>query len=233
MATYNGEKYIKEQLDSILCQLNSNDEVIISDDNSKDGTLNIIRNFKDKRIKIFRNEGKGLIDNFENSLAKSSGDVIFLADQDDIWCENKVKIFLEDFKNGYDLILSDGIIFDSETNIVLQDSFFKFNKSKKGIVNNFFRNSYMGCCMAFTSEVKVKILPFPRRIPMHDIWIGLVAELYFKVNFNKNKLIRYRKHFNNVSTTSSGKSKYSFFCKIKFRINLINGLIMRYLNFVN
>lgn len=218
IATFNGEKYIKEQLESLLFQLDKNDEIIISDDNSSDNTISIINEFKDDRIKIFKGPEKGLISNFENALTKSSGDYIFLCDQDDIWSDNKIQICVEDFKNGFDLVLSDCLIFSSNTKEILHTSFFKFNNSKKGIINNLINNSYIGCCMAFKKELKCKILPFPKHIPMHDSWIGINAELYFSVKFNTNKLINYRKHSENVSDTSTGISKYSFIKKVSFRV---------------
>ena len=91
IATYNGEKYIKEQLSSILSQLEENDEVIISDDSSTDNTIQIVENFKDKRIRIFREQKfKSPIYNFENAISKATGDIIFLSDQDDIWHKAKV-----------------------------------------------------------------------------------------------------------------------------------------------
>lgn len=228
IATYNGEKYIKEQLDSILCQLSIVDEVIISDDNSSDSTLDIIQNYNDSRIKIFKNKGQGLIENFENALLNSSGDYIFLSDQDDIWVENKVTECRNDFEKGYQLILSDCSVFDSESETVIHDSFFEFNNSQKGIVNNLVNNSYIGCCMAFKKELKGKILPFPKHVPMHDSWIGINAELYFSVKFNQKKLISYRKHSKNVSDTGSGISKYSFFKKVSFRILLVYYIIIRF-----
>jgi glycosyltransferase involved in cell wall biosynthesis len=230
LATYNGEKYIKEQLESILLQLQINDEIIVSDDNSLDHTLKIIREFKDNRIKIFKSNGKGLISNFENALTKASGDYIFLCDQDDIWFNNKIELCVADFQKGFDLVLSDCHVFNSNTNEILHDSFFRFNNSKKGIINNLINNSYIGCCMAFRKELKNKILPFPKHIPMHDSWIGINAELYFSVNYNKNKLINYRKHSGNASDTSSGVSKYSFLKKISFRIITVYYLIARFLN---
>lgn len=93
MTTYNGEKYISVQLDSILKQLSENDEVIISDDSSTDRTVDVIKNFKDKRIKLYEdNHFHSPIFNFENALEKASGDIIFLSDQDDVWLDNKVKI---------------------------------------------------------------------------------------------------------------------------------------------
>ena len=93
MATHNGGKYIKEQIDSILVQISNEDELIISDDSSTDDTVEIIKKIKDKRIKLFENNkffSPNL--NFENALLHSKGDIIFLSDQDDIWKKDKVKI---------------------------------------------------------------------------------------------------------------------------------------------
>ncbi|OUC60285.1 glycosyltransferase [Acinetobacter seifertii] len=77
MATYNGEKYIKEQLVSILKQISETDEVIISDDSSVDNTLNIIKSINDSRVKVYRNCFRNVIKNFEFSISKASGDIIF------------------------------------------------------------------------------------------------------------------------------------------------------------
>jgi len=84
MATFNGERYLKEQLDSILSQLGDEDELIISDDGSSDKTLEIIHAYKDKRIRFFHNRRKGIANNFENALSRARGEFIFLADQDDV-----------------------------------------------------------------------------------------------------------------------------------------------------
>ena len=228
IATYNGEKYIKQQLDSILNQIGIDDEVIISDDNSTDGTVGIINSFNDKRISIHKNKGKGLHQNFENAIINSKGDYIFLSDQDDVWMSNKVNICLKDFQQGYDLILSDCSIFNSETGEIVEESFFSFNNSNKGIINNIIKNSYIGCCMAFSSRLKDKVLPFPKTIPMHDSWIGITGELFFKVNFNKEKLIKYRIHSKNASYTGTGKSKYSLLKKVSFRLSLCYALCRRF-----
>lgn len=229
MATYNGEEFIKDQLDSILSQLGDGDEVIISDDGSQDKTLSIIRGFNDRRIKVFWNLSKGIVSNFENAIMNSRGEYIFMADQDDIWCENKIAVVMIDFQEGYDLIVSDCIIFESSTNEILQDSFYSFSNSRKGIVKNIIKNSYIGCCIAFNSKIKNIAVPFPSMIPMHDSWIGINAEIHGKVNFNKAKLIKYRKHFKNASYTSSGISKFSLYKKVFYRVVLVTNLFLKYL----
>lgn len=219
MATYNGEKYIKEQLASILPQLQENDEVVISDDSSTDKTIEIIESFNDKRIILIKEQKfKSPIFNFENSLKNSTGDVIFLSDQDDVWMNNKVSVLLK-YLNDFDLVLSDAFIVDENLNII-SDSFYLINGSKKGFLKNIIKNSYLGCAMAFNRKILDKSLPFPKKIPMHDWWLGLIGEKYGKIFFVKEKLIKYRRHGGNASPTGE-KSHYNFFDKLGFRIKII------------
>lgn len=216
--TYNGEKYIKEQLDSILSQLGENDEVIISDDSSSDSTLHIIKSFRDDRIKIYpNNHFKSPIFNLENALEKASGDYIFLSDQDDIWLDQKVYKCLDLLKTS-DCVLSDAIVVDSNKN-TLYESFFKKNKSKPGFLRNIIKNSYIGCCMCFNKKILKMILPFPKNLPMHDIWIGLISEKMGKVVFFEEPMIFYRRHGENASF-SSEKSKNPILYRIQYRIFL-------------
>lgn len=99
IATYNGGKYIKEQLDSILFQLGKDDEVIISDDSSTDDTLSILESYHDERIVILTNQKfHSPVYNFENALKSAKGDFIFLSDQDDIWEPTKVEVMLDSLK---------------------------------------------------------------------------------------------------------------------------------------
>lgn len=222
IATYNGEKYIKEQLDSILSQLEGDDEVIISDDGSVDNTVAIINSYKDKRIRIFFNSFKSPIKNFEFTLTKAVGDIIFLSDQDDLWLPGKVKHLREVLKD-YDMVVTDHSVIDDMGNIILK-SYFAEVPSKPGIIKNLIKNTYYGCCMAFKKEVSIAAIPFPKDIPMHDIWLGFVAELYFKTCFINYPYTQYRKHVSNVSNATEIKSGNSIFKKMKFRINIIKYL---------
>lgn len=227
MATFNGEEFILEQIQSILNQLDSHDELIISDDGSTDATISLVESLEDKRIKIIKDSNfKSPIYNFENALKYATGEYIFMSDQDDVWLDNKVKIMVEQIELGYDLVISDCELVDQNL-IKWNSSYFHFNNSGAGIVKNIFKNSYMGCCMAMSRRLVDKCLPFPHNLPMHDSYIGLVAELKFKVKFIKVPLILHRKHSNNSSSTSTGKSNYSFIQKTMFRIYLILALIKK------
>jgi len=227
MATYNGENFILEQMNSILMQLSCNDEIIVSDDGSSDKTVILLKSLGDNRIKILENNNfKNPIYNFENALNYAQGDYIFLSDQDDVWLEGKVKLMVEEINSGFDVVLSDCEIVDQDLKII-NPSYFRFNNSGPGLIKNIFKNSYMGCCMAISKKMLNSCLPFPKEMPMHDSYIGLIGELKFKVKFIDKPLILHRKHFNNSSNTATGKSQYDIWQKIRFRVKLIFALLKK------
>lgn len=222
MAVKNGELFIREQVESILPQLGVNDELIVSDDHSVDSTIKIVNGFLDKRIKVITNPGNGIVDNFENAIRHSCGDKIFLADQDDVWVKDKIeKMSLH--LDRFNVVICDCLIVDRHLNPE-PNSFFEMNKSSQGLIKNLIRNSYMGCCMAFSRNVLDKILPFPRNIPMHDLWIGLVAELHYSVLFLPEQLVLYRRHSTNASSSPS-KSSRSIKTKMTTRFHLVKNLL--------
>jgi glycosyltransferase involved in cell wall biosynthesis len=220
IATYNGEKFIRQQLQSIICQLADNDEVIVSDDGSTDATLDIIRSFNDNRIHIFHNDSHYFKWNFINALSHCSGDVIFLADQDDVWLEGKVKRCVELLRD-YDLVIHDSKIADGELNVFCE-SFFDFYHSGAGVLKNSLNNTYFGSCMAFRRSVLEKALPFPKTNEIgHDIWLGLVAEMTGKVLFLHEPYLIYRRHDlsrTNLRQSLLTRSKRSIFVKVWSRV---------------
>lgn len=229
--TYNGEKYIQQQLESILKQLNDNDEVIISDDSSTDNTVALIKSLNDKRINIFPNNTfRSPIYNLENALKKATGDYIFLSDQDDIWHKDKVETMLR-YLQDYNTVVSDCNLIDEQNNEI-EPSFFQLNKSEPGLINNFIKNSYLGCCMAFDKKILNASLPFPKNIAMHDIWIGLISELLGKPIFIQEKLISYRRHTENFSPTSQ-KSTFNIWHKFKYRLDFAHHAILRYIKMIS
>ncbi len=219
--TYNGQKFIKQQLESILNQLSEEDEVIISDDSSSDDTLEIINSFNDSRIKTFaNNKFHSPIFNLENALKYAKGDYIFLSDQDDVWKKDKVKIIMYHLKTS-NLVVHDAEIIDENNNLI-NKSFYKINKTHPGVIHNLIKNGFIGCCMAFNRKVLDVCLPFPKEIPMHDSWIGIITYCTIKkVEFIPDRLIEYRRHANNASA-SGEKSKRPLLVKLKDRMKLIN-----------
>ena len=226
MAAYNGEKFILEQVKSVLSQLQNNDELLIFDDLSSDATVNIVTQFQsDPRIKLTINPSKlGVVKNFERILAAAKGDYIFLCDQDDVWLPSKVKECLAALEKNI-LVVTDCKVVNQDLSEI-SPSFFELRNSGKGILKNIWKNSYLGCCMAFRRELLNIGLPIPAKIPMHDMWLGLLAEKQGSVLFIPRKLSLYRRHNLAVSPTA-GKSNLSVLKKIYIRINLITYFLNR------
>lgn len=225
LASYNGEKFIREQILSILAQLSEEDELIVSDDGSTDHTLEILESIPDNRICIYHNAmNKGVIGNFENALNKATGDCIFLSDQDDLWLPDK-KQKMQQLLASYDLVVSDCKIVDGD-NKILVESFFQQFGSGPGFRKNFIKNTYLGCCMAFRKELLKYVLPFPADIAMHDIWIGLNAEIRGSTYFTESPLLLYRRHGANASCAAE-KSPNSVTYKIKYRAIMLYRLLQR------
>lgn len=231
IATHNGAHYIKEQIESILCQLGSTDEIIISDDGSTDKTIDILLAFKDKRIKIhhFKQLVKSkhthayVCRNFENALNHAKGDFIFLADQDDWWMPDKVEKCLLALKNNI-LVVHRAELCNSKLEfcgrLMYNDNFvFRNYLSLKN-------GKYYGCTLAFRRELLDIILPFPKKLMLHDHWIGCLAELKGCVYYERVPLIKYRLHGDN---TSGGSSPNSIFFQCWYRIYMFYHLIMRFL----
>lgn len=226
IATFNGAKYIKDQLLSILKQIGDEDEVIISDDNSTDNTIAIIRHLSDKRISIFSNTTRlGYTRNFEAALNRASGDIIFLSDQDDIWMDDKVKEYKKHFED-YDYVVSDAD-FVSPDLIRKGVTFFKIRGGgKESFLSNLYKQSHLGCCIAFKREVLLKALPFPKNdlYFTHDLWLCLVGTFYFRVKVIDLPMVFYRRHGENVSD-GGVKSKRSLMYKLMYRYYVLKNVL--------
>ena len=201
MTTYNGEEYLKEQLDSILKNLSLEDEIIISDDGSQDKTIQILDEYcqKDSRIQWIQGPRQGVKQNFANAISHCNGKYIFLADQDDVWYDNKVETVVP-YLDKYAVVIHDCIITNSKLE-KQEESFFAYRNSGKGIFKNIYKNTYIGCCMAFHRDLIPIILPIPNNIEMHDQWIGVLGENKKEGSlFLQKKLLLYRRHETNTSS---------------------------------
>ncbi|GGI54440.1 glycosyltransferase family 2 protein [Oxalicibacterium solurbis] len=227
IATFNGEAFVKEQLLSVLNQLSGSDEIVIADDGSVDGTVAAVNSIGDKRIRwVAGGQRLGVVKNFEAALSAARGEIIFLCDQDDIWLPGKVAHCVQVLKTHL-LVVTDCVVVDESLN-ELSPSFFAIRKSEKGIVRNLWKNSYLGCCMAFHRELLDLCLPIPKAIPMHDMWIGLLANIRGSVKFSPQKCSLYRRHGKNASQTT-GKSNFGFYQKLRIRFILIVQILLRLL----
>lgn len=208
MATYNGEKYIKAQIDSILEQTYSNFRLIISDDCSTDQTLKILREYekKDKRVEVYRQEKNlGYVKNFEFLLNKVQNNIYALSDQDDIWLPEKIEKSLENMKkNDSDLVFGDLLLIDENENII-SNSFWKnkgFDKKikKDNQYSGLRLNNYVtGCTIVSKKSFLKDILPLPKesKYLIHDYWIAIVVSLKGKISYETTPHIKYRQHTNN------------------------------------
>ena len=225
LAAYNGEKYIRQQVDSILPQLREQDELIISYDDSTDRTLDIVLEYEkvDHRVKVIRNQSPGVVNNFNNAITNTKGNYIFISDQDDIWLPDKVKSIANAIRfSSAQLIIHNGLHTDENLNPV-SNPFFTEHRVGKGLLRNFLVSRYSGCCMVFDKSLKNWILPIPSDIDAYDRWIGLLAEAVGKVEYVDSVLIHHRLHGANVTP----KSPRSVITKVKSRVIMLQHLIKR------
>ena len=208
LATYNGEKYLEDQLNSILSQSYSDFRLLISDDASKDSTKEILEKYKEKdnRITVFyQRDNLGVIKNFEFLLKKVENKYYMFSDQDDIWKENKIEKSVKKMEEAdSDLVYTDLEVVDENMNVTYE-SYWKlkgfYNKIKK--YNNFeslyLNNFITGCTIISKKELISKVLPFPNtsKFVLHDYWLALIISQNGKIDYIEEPLIKYRQHKNN------------------------------------
>ena len=219
MATYNGQRYIKEQIDSILCQLSADDELVISDDHSTDATREIIEAYNDSRIKLYENElPKGVTHNFENAINKSKGEILFLSDQDDVWLPNKIQELTTFLVQGdYDVVTGNCSLVDQDLNVIRQEYYVTESPLDRSVWGNFKKDLWLGACMAFKRSILKEVLPIPRYLAAHDMWIALYAQMHFRCGYLPKVLQLYRRHDQTVSF-ADGKSSNSLWYKCSYRL---------------
>lgn len=221
MAVYNGEKYIKEQLESIRLQTRVPDEVIIMDDCSTDNTAALINEYLKKYslnwIFEVSSQNRGYIDNFTELLHRVKGDIIFLADQDDIWELDKIALLTDKMSQNPDILALntsfeciDGDsrdlparapIFTSNHGLMICKSVKKNQLVKIKADYNLCYNISMGCTMAFRKELLADFFDLEnlKRLP-HDWKLNLLAALKDGLYFWNIPCIRYRIHNDNTSS---------------------------------
>ena len=209
LATYNGEKYLKEQIDSILNQTYKNIRIVISDDCSKDTTRKILEEYenKDARIKVhYQEKNLGVVKNIEFLLGQVEAPYYMLADQDDYWMKEKIQKSIETLKKeNADLVFGDLEVVDEKLN-TMYDSFNDYMLLSRNIrkyINsykvNYLYNCVTGCTILAKKRTIEKIHPLPTdsKYLIHDHWIGLMVGLNGKLAYMPEKYIKYRQHGNN------------------------------------
>jgi glycosyltransferase involved in cell wall biosynthesis len=200
MAVHNGERFLQPQVDSILLQLRSGDELIVVDDASTDHSPAVLESLRDPRLRLYRNhQNLGVLRSFETALQRASGEIIFLSDHDDVWLPGKVAASLAVFAANPDvtMVVTDAKLID-ENGSVTHDSFFaERGRFAAGFLHNFLQNKYLGCTLSFRRSMLRYFLPIPADVPMHDMWFGLLNAIYGKTFFIDEPLTAYRRHAGN------------------------------------
>lgn len=216
LASYNGEKYIGEQVASILGELSSDDELIISDDGSSDGTLEIINRFNDDRIVVVSGPQRGFVRNFENAYKYTHNPYIFFSDQDDIWVKGKREKVLAAFDTDIKLVKHDATVVSADLNVIIK-SYNCYRGANTSYVKNIIKNTFTGCCMAIKREWLDKLLPIPDGI-YHDWWLGVLSCRFNCARIIDDNLLLYRRHVANASSMKPD----NIFKRIKKRVYFYN-----------
>ncbi|MDR0872760.1 MAG: glycosyltransferase family 2 protein [Prevotellaceae bacterium] len=242
LSTYNGTKYLQEQIDSLLNQSFTDWNLLIRDDGSIDNTLDIIddycQKYPDKIKKLSDTNGNvGVIRSFEILLQHSISDYIMFCDQDDVWLPDKISLSIQKIKQMEQkagniplLVHTDLMVVDKDLKIIAA-SLWKLGCIRPEILdkNIYYMgmcNSVTGCTLIMNRQAKEKSLPFPKNILMHDAWIALSVMKKGKIDYIVEPTVQYRQHGSNVY----GAEEYKFSLKDKLlRIkNTINNNLNLY-----
>jgi glycosyltransferase involved in cell wall biosynthesis len=204
LGTYNGEKYLKKQIDSILQQTYSNIELIVTDDCSTDGTPTILREFADRHenVRVYFNEiNLGLVRNFERAVRYAQGEYIAFSDQDDIWLPEKIQRLVDNLGDNM-LVYCDSAYIDTEDRLIGKKlSDYRIWIKGKNLYAIESDSLWMaGHAMMFRRELLNMALPFPCSPHIgHDEWMTYIAMLKGTISFVPEALVLYRQHGNNLA----------------------------------
>lgn len=211
ITTYNGELYLEEQLDSIFNQTFKNIEVVVSDDCSTDDTLKILERYHHKYGLMYsiNNTNIGVLKNFEKVINECKGHYIFLSDQDDVWFEDKIEIFIKEI-GDFSMIYSDGYLMQDRNKTQNKISEEKWIKPFGLDSNNpsfykylIFKSFILGCSLMFKKDLLETTLPFKNLSRNHDWWLAICAEFKDGIKYYNKPLFYYRIHSKNYSLQPS------------------------------
>ncbi|MBR3772686.1 MAG: glycosyltransferase family 2 protein [Clostridium sp.] len=212
MSTYNGEHYLKEQIESILKNSWTSWRLWICDDGSKDHTEAVARayahTYPDKIFWKPNESNKGSAISFLDGARKVSGEYVMFCDQDDYWLPNKIENTLACMKAAEEkygkatplTVFTDARVVDEELKL-LKESFHKSNQldtTKLDLTHMLMENKMMGCTMMLNRALVERLHRFPKKVRMHDWWIGLIAASLGKIVYLDEQTMLYRQHRNNV-----------------------------------
>lgn len=230
IATYNGERFLQAQLDSILACLRTGDELILVDDCSTDRTNEIIAATRWPNLVVLRNPvNRGVRATFEIGLRRARGEIIFLSDQDDLWVHGKRDAVVAEFETDprCHVVVSDATVIDAGGREI-EPSFMRTRGGFRGdVFGNFVRNRFLGCAMALRREVVQVALPIPKIVPMHDMWLGMVGSLMGSVRFLDRPYLKYRRHGSNLSPATRRGWVRMIAWRFGLLLAMVQGLLRR------
>ena len=236
MATYNGERYLRGQIESIISQMGVADELVVVDDASDDETVACLKSIDDPRIRICRNESNiGHVQSFAKAIGFARGDYILMADQDDVWIEGRLDAMLDALVTGPSLVSTNSEFIDSKGNKILplHPDLHEIDSGRylSNIVRVFTgRAYYNGCTMGLSKELRRLVLPIPGYVESHDLWIALAANAARSNRHLERYTLRRRVHGRNSSIVNRSlfrklKSRYIFLLSL---VHICLRLIARY-----
>jgi len=214
MATYNGEKYVGEQIDSILASTYQDFELYIYDDGSKDNTMTVLLKYESEfpgKIHVKQNESnQGVTINFLHAITMTTTDYIMLCDQDDVWKPNKIELTLKKMRKielqrcrNYPLaVFTDAVVVDKDLKVINKSFFYSahLNPMKTDLAHLLMENKLIGCTVMVNAAL-CKILQgshLPKNARFHDWWIALIASSIGKIGYVNEGTLLYRQHGGNV-----------------------------------
>ena len=215
LISYNGDRFIQSQIESILNEISDEDELIISDDGSADNTIGIIQSFSQKHpnVKLVAGPHQGIASNFSNAFHHCDGDLIFFSDQDDEWLPGKVSSVKEYFGAHPEdrVVMHNAYVCNGNNEIVGEDeNIFHLRSAGHGVFKNIIKSTYYGCCMAFRREFLEKYMPLPPEAIAYDQLLGLFAEKERCAGFIPEKYLKHRIHGSNQSQEQPMLKKIRF-----------------------
>jgi glycosyltransferase involved in cell wall biosynthesis len=224
MAIYNGERFLTKQLDSILSQLDDQDELVIVSDGSTDRTHEIIENRADPRIRLIKQaRNQGVVVAFEDAVRNATGDIIFFSDCDDIWAPDRVAKTREAFLEHRDasVVIANITLIDADDKNIERDDRLTRHPFDSRFLPNLFANRFQGSAMAVRTQLLPEVLPFPKKkLFIHDAWIGALCALKGRKTVYLNEpLLYYRRYGSNDS------GNLPPFQRLKKRVQLLGALL--------
>jgi glycosyltransferase involved in cell wall biosynthesis len=229
MAVFNGREFLREQVDSVLVQLEPGDELLVIDDASTDEGLVALLALALPQVRILTNPRNiGVVRSFERGLALARHEVVFLCDQDDVWLPGKRAAYAAEFERdgAVCVVISDCEVIDAEGKVTAASFMASRGGFDGSLMGTLWRNRYIGCAMAVRRSLLPITLPFPATVPMHDMWLGAMGAIFGRVVYLPQPYQRYRRHSRNLTPI---RSQRRWLQLLHWRISLAWYLALRVL----